>query len=403
MNLFHNKMKKAILFSIFISLFFIGSVLAQEARIWTGEEIYSDGDYIEIHIELPEQEFSSCETHLVDPQGNEVTIGEGGCVAGIIEIFDERYMTEPEEKYVQSGMLEEFAASIVENGVEYGRLGNNFGNWQVKVLVKQNNEVWQTLTTSFEYQYFNFITTQCDLVNENAKTCEFLGQPFQITKGEGCGMQPVDITVSYFGGTQNLDIAQGDKENLQIGLITVRNMGSPCAENVLHLRFDKAIPSLNSPIIISPTEKLIKVKIDGRDEQFALPKEKSQIVEAKIKSENGLGEISIYADKEVLSINSNNIIAETNSQITIENSQLYLEQAGKKTEIKVLPDKATKLAELDSTEKINLEGENYIVKGTDEEKVLGIFPTNLEKETIIDVTNGEIKEIKQPWYGSLAW
>src|SRR3989338_2254255 len=124
-----------------------------KAKIWTDQETYGKGDYVKINIQLPQEKFSSCEVYLIDPSGYEFSTGMGGCVAGVTEFFDERFMKQPEERYTQSGQLEEFVTSLIEDDIEYGRLGDKFGTWGIKVLVNKNKSelVWQTLTTKFDY------------------------------------------------------------------------------------------------------------------------------------------------------------------------------------------------------------------------------------------------------------
>ena len=122
-----------------------------KAKIWTDQETYGKGDYVKINIQLPQEKFSSCEVYLIDPSGYEFSTGMGGCVAGVTEFFDERFMKQPEERYTQSGQLEEFVTSLIEDDIEYGRLGDKFGTWGIKVLVNKSELVWQTLTTKFDY------------------------------------------------------------------------------------------------------------------------------------------------------------------------------------------------------------------------------------------------------------
>lgn len=376
---------------IFVFLLLVSPIFAQEAKIWTDQNTYGEGDYVKINIQLPREKFSSCETHLIDPSGYEFSIGEGGCVAGITEVFDERFMTAPEERYTESGQLE-VASSVISDGGEYGRLGDKFGTWGIKVLVKKDGQVWQTLTTNFEYKYYNSIVGFCRLENEKTKTCEFLGSPFTITKGEGCGPNPVEITISYFGGTHTLNIKLGDKAELTVGLITVRNMGSPCSADVLNVRFDKAIPSEETSIKASAENKKMEAKIDGETKTFSLPtEEKTQIIDARVNEENKLKKISVEIDntKDVLVIKSNDVSAETKLPLSVEGSHLYVESKGEKVEINILPDTASEKVktELDSVQSLEIISGSviYLAKGLKNGKYT---------EVKLDGTTGQI--IKEP-------
>lgn len=400
------KTKLFFLIVILVFLFSLNSLLntvfAQESKIWTDKDTYGEGDYITVYIQLPEEKFSSCDTYLIDPSGREFHTGGGGCGAGVTERFDSRWMTEPEETYTPSGEIWEFSSSYY--------LEDNFGTWGVKVLVKQDDQVVKTLTTNFEYEYYNAIIGHCRLENEKTKICEFLGSPFEITKDGGCGPNPVEITVSYFGGTHTFNIAQGDTETLTVGLITVRNMGSPCAADVLNLRFDKAIPPTGTTIKASVENKNIEADIDGEMKTFSLPtEEKTQIIEARVEEEDRLKKIYVEIDntKDVLVVESNDVEAETELDISIEGSQLYVDSAGGKTEINILPDKAVEKLEatIDHVENIEIQSEDiaYSIKGSKDARILGFIPTRMSVETKMNITTGQISEVTKPWWSFLAW
>lgn len=397
------KTKILVILTVFVFLFFLNTVFAQESKIWTDKEIYSEGDYVKVFIQLPEEKFSSCETYLINPSGYEFQKGAGGCAAGVTEHLDPRFMTEPKKVYKQTAMLTEFLSSYSEY------LGENFGTWGIKVLAKKDDQVVKTLTTSFEYKYFNRIVGSCTLKNTKTKTCEFLGSSFEVTRNGDCGPNPVDITIKYFGGTKSLSLKQGETDMLPIGLIVVRNMGSPCAADVLNLRFDKLITVEETSLKISAEEKKIEAKIEGESKTYSLPsEEKRLIVEGRVEEIGKNKKIYISVDnvKEVLSLESENITADTKLPIGIEITQLYVEVNDVKSEVNILPDTVLEKAktEVSSIESIEIKSGSsvYSVKGFRDARILWIFPVKLNMEIKIDTATGQIKEIEKPWWSFLA-
>lgn len=386
-----------ILFTLLFSIVLLSNVaLAQEAKIWTNQTTYVEGDYINVYIQLPDDSFFCEGTYLIDPSGYEFQIsGEGECPAGKVKVSEKIGVQEYAlvEKYIPSAYFDGFVSTLIENGVEYGRLGDKFGTWTIKATITRNGQPYQTLTTNFEYKYYNAIVGFCRLENVKTKTCTFLDSPFEITRDGGCGPNPVDITVSYYGGTYTLSIKQAEKAELSIGLITVRNMGSPCAVDVLNLRFDKAIPPEETSLKASIETKKIEAKLEGETKVFSLPtEEKTQIIEARVNEENKLKKIAVEVDnaKDALVVESNNIEAETKLPVGIESSKLYVESEGEKFEVNILPDSASEKAktELESIENIEIVGGSaiYLIKG---------FKNGKYAEVKLDATTGQlIKEVE---------
>ncbi len=122
------------------------------ARISTNKLNYIKGENIVVNIELPEDKFSSCQFALIDPNGNNIAMGEGGCVAGIRTDFDERYMQEPSDNYVPKGEVMSFISSSVSNGIEYGKLADNFGIWKLWVMAEKQSGSKHLLETKFDYE-----------------------------------------------------------------------------------------------------------------------------------------------------------------------------------------------------------------------------------------------------------
>jgi len=353
--------------SIFIFLIFLSPAVAQEARVWTDKSIYSEGEYVKVFVELP-YIVDSCEGYLITPQGNEIPIGPSVCGPFI------HYKT---GELVQRTHFTTFVTSLIENNVEYGYLRDNFGIWGIKIIVKKDGQIDRVLNTSFEYKYFNKIVGTCTLENTKSKNCTFLDSVFEVTRDGGCGPYPVTITISYFGGTKTLSLAEGDSEMLDDSILVI-NRGSSCGEGILHLRFDKFISPEETSLKVS-TES-IEAKIGNESKSFSLPtEEKTLVIEGRVDEMEKSKKINILIDnvKNVLILESANVSADTELPIGIETAQLYVEVNGTKSDVNILPDTAAERAkaELTSIESIELIGGSalYLIKG---------------------LKNGETKEVK---------
>jgi len=213
----------------FVTPFF---AFAQDASVWTDQESYFPNDTVRVNIALPEEWFTECKTSLIGPQGNEFSVGSGGCGAGLKPVFERSGI-----EWTQSGEIHE-PSKEYKSFAAQPKLGSSFGEWTLKVIVEQEEGVWGTLTTQFTYQSPPSTTgSTCRLENETTKTCEFLWFPITVTKGAGCGPNPVDIEILYEGSVYDLSIKQGNKAYIPEHSLTVYNDGSPCAANVLNMRF----------------------------------------------------------------------------------------------------------------------------------------------------------------------
>jgi len=182
------------------------------ANISASKLNYIKGDTIVINIELPEDKFSSCKFILIDPKGNDVPMGEGGCVAGIRTDFDSRYMEEPIDSYVPKGELMSFLSSGISDGVEYGRLGDNFGIWKMIVNLEKGTETVGVLETKFDYEKDSSMFKQVILNNVAPSIKKVIRE--ELIKFDGSngvftaqsyGLTSINVYVSKRGG----DIADG--------------------------------------------------------------------------------------------------------------------------------------------------------------------------------------------------
>ena len=127
--------------------------------------------------------------------------------------------------------------------------GRDFVAFWIKIFDQEINV--EEIETEFIND--NLVVGYCNLRNERTKICEFLGDQFTITRIDGCGpYNPVEITVSYFGGTETLKIVQEGEASLGNGLMTIKNMGSPCSLDFLNLRFEKVIEEIKEETETTP-------------------------------------------------------------------------------------------------------------------------------------------------------
>ncbi len=243
---------------VLAAVFGIASVAhAADASLRTDKAEYKKGDYVKVLISLPNQKFGECKTSFISPSGAKIADGTSGCVAGSNSAFDARFDKEPRITYVPEGQLVSFATYIKENGIQYSRLGEQYGTWKFVVDVyNEDGTLWKSLSTSFNYGNYESVDSNCVLKGEVTKTCTFLANQFVITKGAGCGPSPVAISVSYYGGKYSFDLKQGEKGTMpdtQSGYaITVRNNGAPCGEDILNIKLDRElIKEAPEPVAVS--------------------------------------------------------------------------------------------------------------------------------------------------------
>ncbi len=177
------------------------------ASISTSKLNYTQGENIAVNIELPEDRFSSCQFALIDPNGKNIAMGEGGCVAGIITHFDSRYMQEPVDIYVPKGEVMSFLSSGVSDGIEYGKLADNFGIWTLRILTEKNSGVTHVLETKFDYEknssMFKQVTpskvtpAQKKIILE--ELVKFDGSAGMFT-AQSYGLSSINVYVSVIGG-----------------------------------------------------------------------------------------------------------------------------------------------------------------------------------------------------------
>ncbi|MBN2127386.1 MAG: hypothetical protein JW703_03260, partial [Candidatus Diapherotrites archaeon] len=170
----------------------------------------------------------------ITPAKKEIKKGSGGCNAGI-------RLNETEEQYVPSGELLSFASSNEENGIDYGYLKKDFGEWKIKIIVKKGNSTWNILTTSFDYLNLKKDSTECKFETAETKKCIFRNEEYEISKLNGCGINPIYLTITYKGNIEEFSSAQGEKIQLKNG-VNIILAGIPCGQNIAILRFEKEIP-----------------------------------------------------------------------------------------------------------------------------------------------------------------
>ena len=120
-------------------------------------------------------------------------------------------------------------------------------------------------------------------------------------------------------------------------------------------------------------------------------------------SKTGIRSIIIEKSENIFFIESEQITAQTNEKILLEENKLFIKTKAGNKEIKILPEEAvSKIKETIEIKKIELKKETatlvYSIKGAKKAKFLFIFPIELEIEEKINAETGEVISITKPWW-----
>jgi|GEM_PF-1976624 len=351
-------------------------------KVYTGKNEYSQGDYIDVFVELP-YAADSCEFYLITPQGDEMLKGEGSC--GPYDTYDPPRVNE--HKIFENIDYTSFYSFAPDY------LSENYGRWGIKINVKKDEKIIKTLTTNFDYVYKNKIFGTCTLIDERTKSCDFLGTEYLIEYKGGCGITPVYLKINYNGETKNLVVGN---EAVQLhDDIFIKNVGTPCSVFRVNLVFENLLDQNDTQIRIALIDNRLKTKLADKTIEVPLPAgEDGRILEAKVTEGEIQKEISLALNdqKNTLVIESNNISAETQLPVSINGSRLYVESKEEEVEINVLPDTAFEKvrAELDSVQNLEIISGSviYLAKG---------LKNGEYREVKLDGTTGQIikEQIKE--------
>jgi len=179
-----------------------------------------------------------------------------------------------------------------------------------------------------------------------------------------------------------------------------------CAKFVVrHIEMDaeKPLSALPENVGFEDSEKVRNVSVVSDNQ--------TQLVRAEIVSgETGFHEVGIEKKGGGLVLESNGVQAKVSeASIKLESTGIYVETAGLKEEIKVLPDTAAGAARDAGIEvqemNLNLTGQKpvYEINGTMTGRMLGLFPVCMSVETSVNAGTGEVGAVRKPWWGFMVF
>jgi len=164
-------------------------------------------------------------------------------------------------------------------------------------------------------------------------------------------------------------------------------------------------------LVINPIKKQIMTEIKTGTGNIlkAVPQMAMQRVNARIMSINGFADINIVLEDD------NRWVMRTQfrdmnigAEIEIDGNSIYINTPKMKKKLTVLPEQASEIAKqkanMHTVHAVNMTTEGtpvYQVKGMQKGKFFGLFPTEIEVETEIDIENGKIIRQKGPWWSFL--
>jgi hypothetical protein len=107
------------------------------------------------------------------------------------------------------------------------------------------------------------------------------------------------------------------------------------------------------------------------------------------------------------SIQSGNVEVITSEKVSVINSKLTMQtSSGTDKEIKVMPEEAIAILGMNSVQSTELKDESekavYSISGTKQEKILLVFPVNMNIKAKVNAQTGEIISLEKPWWSFLA-
>ncbi len=159
------------------------------------------------------------------------------------------------------------------------------------------------------------------------------------------------------------------------------------------------------------TTKAIKIKDLTPPTVFVtlIERDGIQILNVNLSVNKTVRQLAIKKFKERLTLESGGIVATTESTLEINESGVYVGAGEEKTELKVLPDEASGIAEdagIGVIENIELKevGQKpvYDLKGTKKGKLFGVIPVDMKVELHVNVNTGEVVRKKEPWWSFLV-
>jgi hypothetical protein len=204
----------------------------------------------------------------------------------------------------------------------------------------------------------------------------------------------ISITISSENGTRNVEI-QRDFENVK----SIRNVTiTPGhAEVQMQVETENGTQTRNVSVDWAPA---IRAKVRERIRNMTCNEECPLL---NITYNNSLRRAVII---------SKNMTILSNSTIEVDNGSVYiLTQKNVRRELKVLPENASETAKMrvnyQLIKTVDIEDSDgnayYAVKGIQAGKILGLFSTQMDVQTDVDVQSGDVTQVRRPWWNFLVF
>lgn len=190
--------------------------LSIEPEILLNKAVYRQSDPFMVKLKLPY--FSDCYYYFIDPFGNEVLVGSGGCGNNIDFLIGE----------IGSRLNELFGSP-------------EYGTYKFKVIAKKKG--YREIVKEKEFQYtmdYPAKVHTCTVTNGEGE-CMFLGKNYKV-KFSGCGDR-VDLILSYpNGNTRSFKDFKVFSEAWLEGSVRMILKGAPCYDaSIITLVFKKEV------------------------------------------------------------------------------------------------------------------------------------------------------------------
>jgi len=180
---------------------------------------YEKGEYIKTYVNSPI--FGDCSEYLIDPSGNRIDTGSGGCNRG--------------------------QGSTGETLAEF-RMKENYGTWTYGVTVTDpDTGESESYETTFEYRFTNKIQSTCVAGwTEESYVCNFLGTEYivVIEEGSSCPSR-LEATIKYDDKEEFISTTIWEWVPLENG-VNIAPSGMPCSPNVdiINIAFSKYVEAV---------------------------------------------------------------------------------------------------------------------------------------------------------------
>ncbi len=150
----------------------------------------------------------------------------------------------------------------------------------------------------------------------------------------------------------------------------------------------------------------VNTKKEGKDVESSVDTSTTTVEVTVSSSGGGSGKVGIKKSPNGIEITSNNVPAETTSDVSVENSELTVGNV----KVKVLPDQASEKAKQViaalNVKKISIKEQSgktvYSVQGIRNGRLLFLIPVDVEMTANIDASTNEVVGTEAPWWNFLV-